>query len=238
MNGASKRLAVPRRSALQTPMISIRSLQFCYPRSDFFLGIAELDIASEEKVAIIGPSGCGKTTLLRLLAGIIVPRQGQIRVGEVAVNRLSDRGRRDFRATQVGFVFQDFELLDYLDVMDNIIHPYRINGALRLNTEVRADAMRLAGEMGMADKLGRFADKLSQGEKQRAAICRALLPRPRLVLADEPTGNLDPKNKSRIMDLLFHSIGRHKATLIAATHDHELLGSFDRVIDFQDFERR
>jgi putative ABC transport system ATP-binding protein len=213
-------------------------LQFRYPRSDFLLRIDALDIERGAKVALIGPSGCGKTTLLKLLAGILLSPQGEVRVAGVVLNGLSERGRRDFRATQLGFVFQDFELLDYLDVMDNILHPYRINGKLGLNKAVRADATRLAGEMGIADKLNRMADQLSQGEKQRAAICRALLPRPKLVLADEPTGNLDPNNKSRILDLLFHTVSQQAATLVTATHDHELLARFDRVIDFQGFQGR
>jgi putative ABC transport system ATP-binding protein len=213
-------------------------LQFRYPRSDFLLRIDALDIERGAKVALIGPSGCGKTTLLKLLAGILLSPQGEVRVAGVVLNGLSERGRRDFRATQLGFVFQDFELLDYLDVMDNILHPYRINGKLGLNKAVRADATRLAGEMGIADKLNRMADQLSQGEKQRAAICRALLPRPKLVLADEPTGNLDPNNKSRILDLLFHTVSQQAATLVTATHDHELLARFDRLIDFQGFQGR
>ncbi len=219
-------------------MIRLRCLQFRYPRSDFLLRIDELDIEHGAKVAIIGPSGCGKTTLLKLLAGIILSPEGEVRVAGVSVNHLGERARRDFRATQLGFVFQDFELLDYLDVMDNIVHPYRINGRLRLNKLVRSDAIRLASEMGIADKLKRMADQLSQGEKQRTAICRALLPKPKLVLADEPTGNLDPNNKSRIMDLLFQTVTQHAATLVAATHDHELLPRFDRIIDFKDFQER
>jgi putative ABC transport system ATP-binding protein len=92
--------------------------------------------------------------------------------------------------------------------------------------------------MGIGDKLKRFADDLSQGEKQRAAICRALLPYPKLILADEATGNLDPENKILILDLLFKAVEEHDATLLAVTHDHELLKRFDRVIDFQDFRHR
>lgn len=233
MNSAS--MVVPSTAQAVELMIRLRRLQFRYPRSDFLLRIDQLDIERGAKVAIIGPSGCGKTTLLKLLAGIILSPEGELQVAGVAVNRLSERARRDFRATQLGFVFQDFELLDYLDVMDNIVHPYRINGRLCLTKQVRFDAIRLASEMGIADKLKRMADQLSQGEKQRAAICRALLPGPKLVLADEPTGNLDPNNKCRIMDLLFQTVTQHAATLVTATHDHELLPRFDRVIDFQEF---
>ena len=186
-------------------------------------------------MAVIGPSGSGKTTLLHLIAGIIVPAQGRMSVNAVPLDELTDAQRRDFRITNIGFVFQDFELLDYLNVLDNILHPYRITGALEMNKEVRSRAVSLAEKMGIGDKLKRFANDLSHGEKQRAAICRALLPHPKLILADEATGNLDPVNKTRILDLLFQSVKEHEATLLAVTHDHELLKRFDRVVDFGDF---
>ena len=131
--------------------------------------------------------------------------------------------------------FEDFELLDYLSVLDNILHPYRITRALKLTPEVRRRARDLAGQMGIGDKLQRHAGDLSQGEKQRAAICRALLPQPKLILADEATGNLDPDNKLHILDLLFEAVDQHGATLLAVTHDHELLPRFDRLVDFNEF---
>lgn len=216
-------------------MISIQSLEFAYPGSDFRIHVPEFHVASGEKVAVIGPSGSGKTTLLNLVAGILAPASGSVEVGDFRVSALSDAARRDFRITHIGFVFQDFELLDYLNVLDNILHPYRITRALKLNPEVRARAIQLAKQLGIGDKLTRPVQRLSQGEKQRAAICRALLPRPQVVLADEATGNLDPRNKDRILDLLFASVDDHDATLLAVTHDHELLPRFDRVVDFHEF---
>jgi ABC-type lipoprotein export system ATPase subunit len=216
-------------------MIHIHDLGFYYREGEFRLTMPEFRVAGSEKVAVIGPSGSGKTTLLNLIAGIITPTQGSVKVADVQVNNLSDRERRDFRITNIGFVFQDFELLDYLNILDNILHPYRITGALELDRGVRTRAASLAQEMGIGDKLKRAANDLSHGEKQRAAICRALLPRPKLILADEATGNLDPVNKTRILDLLFRSVEDHDATLLAVTHDHELLGRFDRVVDFQGF---
>jgi putative ABC transport system ATP-binding protein len=192
-------------------------------------------VAPGEKVAVIGPSGSGKTTLLNLVAGILIPRHGRVDCAGIGVSDLGDRQRRDFRISTIGFVFQDFELLDYLDVLDNILHPYRITGALRLTGEVRERAIGLARQMAIGDKLHRRIDHLSQGEKQRVAICRALLPSPKLVLADEATGNLDPRNKGHILELLFRSVESHNATLLAVTHDHELLPHFDRVVDFSDF---
>ena len=186
-------------------------------------------------IAIGGNIGSGKTTLLNLIAGIIVPESGNVQAGEVTVSQLGDAARRDFRISTIGFVFQNFQLLDYLSVLDNILHPFRISRALELNRDVRRRAVELAGQMGIADKLSHHAQELSQGEQQRAAICRALLPQPKLILADEATGNLDPDNKQLILDMLFERVDEHGATLLAVTHDHELLPRFDRVVDFHDF---
>jgi putative ABC transport system ATP-binding protein len=216
-------------------MIHIESLSFHYSSGEFRLEIPEFTVARGEKMAVIGPSGSGKTTLLNLIAGIFTPNGGNIRVDDTAVDRLNDAQRRQFRITHIGFVFQDFELLDYLNVNDNILHPYRITRVLQLDSAVRQRARLLAAEMGIGDKLKRRANDLSQGEKQRAAICRALLPQPKLILADEATGNLDPENKARILDLLFRAVKEYDTTLLAVTHDHELLKRFDRVVDFKDF---
>jgi putative ABC transport system ATP-binding protein len=217
-------------------MIAIERLTFGYRDSEFHLSIPSLRVGLGEKLAVIGPSGSGKTTLLNLISGIITPTKGEVRVGDTNISALSDAHRRDFRIRNIGFVFQDFELLEYLNVLDNILHPYRITRALRLDRAVRAQAERLAVRMGIGDQLERRPNDLSQGEKQRVAICRALLPGPKLILADEATGNLDPRNKGRILDLLFDSVDAHGATLLAVTHDHELLPRFDRVVDFADFQ--
>ncbi len=219
-------------------MISIEALEFGYPDGDFHLSMTDFHVSPGEKVAVIGPSGSGKTTLLNLLSGIVAPQAGSICVADTNVDALSDRQRRDFRINNIGFVFQDFELIDYLNVMDNILHCYRISAALRLTPQVRQRARELAGEIGIGDKLRRHVSDLSQGEKQRVAICRALLSSPPLVLADEATGNLDPRNKGRILDLLFDSVDQHHATLLAVTHDHDLLPRFDRVVDFLAFRRQ
>jgi putative ABC transport system ATP-binding protein len=209
--------------------------RFTYPHGDFRLFVRDLRISKGERLAVIGPSGSGKTTLLNLIAGIYQPDSGRVIVDDTEISELNDAGRRRFRITRIGFVFQDFELLEYLTVMDNILHPYRVTGALRLSNDVRERAGKLASKMGIFDKLQRHAADLSQGEKQRAAICRALLHQPDLVLADEATGNLDPENKFRIMNLLHEIVEEHASTLIAVTHDHELLPRFDRVIDFAEF---
>jgi putative ABC transport system ATP-binding protein len=219
-------------------MIKIENLEFHYDAGDFRLLIPELTVPQAEKTAFIGPSGSGKTTLLNLVAGIFLPQKGMVTVDSFTVSKLNDSTRRNFRIKNIGFVFQDFELIDYLNVLDNILHPYRITNALTLDIDVRTRAVQLAEEMGIADKLKRHPNDLSQGEKQRAAICRSLLPSPKIVLADEATGNLDPANKTKILDLLFRNVEAHGATLLAVTHDHELLSRFDRVIDFQDFHHQ
>lgn len=216
-------------------MIDIHALDFHYPGGDFRLHIPHLHVEAREKLAVIGPSGSGKTTLLNLVAGILTPQRGDVRVGGRHVNGLHDSARRDFRITNIGLVFQDFELLEYLSVIDNVLHPYRITRALRLTPTVRSRAEALLWEMGIGDKLKRNVDSLSQGEKQRVAICRALLPQPHLILADEATGNLDPRNKMHILDLLFAAVDATGTTLLAVTHDHELLPRFDRTLDFSTF---
>jgi len=216
-------------------VIDIEALEFHYPQGEFRLSIPHMTVAQGEKVAVIGPSGSGKTTLLNLIAGISKPQQGTVTIADQLVSACSDARRRDFRITNIGFVFQDFELLDYLNVIDNILHPYRITSALKLTRQVQQRAIDLANGLGIGGKLKRFSGELSQGEKQRAAICRALLPQPQLILADEATGNLDPRNKGRILDLLFDNVESHGASLLAVTHDHELLPRFDRVIDFLEF---
>ena len=218
-------------------MIKIDSLDFSYAEREFNLAIPGFAVTSGEKVAVIGPSGSGKTTLLNLVAGILVPGSGTIHVNDTNVSKLSDSERRNFRISNIGFVFQEFELIDYLNVLDNILHPYRITGSLKLTAEVRARARTLAETMAIGNKLNRPVTRLSQGEKQRVAICRALLPGPKLILADEATGNLDPRNKEKILDLLFESVVDNDAALLAVTHDHELLHRFDRVIDFRNFSQ-
>lgn len=218
-------------------MIRIQHLDFQYSGSGFRLAIPELRIADGSRSAIIGASGTGKTTLLKLIAGIVAPHSGEVEVDGIPVHRLDDGARRNFRISRIGFVFQELELLDYLNVFDNIIHTYRINRVLKLDRAVRERAWELAEEVGLAGKLERMPHELSQGERQRAAVCRALLPEPALILADEATGNLDPANKVRILDLLFRAAERRRATLLAVTHDHELLPRFGRVVDFQSFHR-
>ncbi len=145
-------------------MINISSLEFSYHNNGFKLRMPELTIEKGEKIALIGPNGSGKTTLLNLIAGILIPEKGFIHVEHVQVNGLSNDARRDFRITNIGFVFQDFQLLDYLNVLDNILHPFRITGALVMNNHIREHAKKLDGQLGIGDKLKRRPNNLSLGD--------------------------------------------------------------------------
>jgi len=216
-------------------MITVENLRFGYRSGGFRLSVPDLSLNDGERLAIVGPSGSGKTTLLNLIAGILTPESGRIHVAGTDVTQLSDVARRRFRASQIGFVFQDFALLDYLSARQNIFYPYRITPALRLDQEARDRAEALATACGIGDKLDRHPTALSQGEQQRVAICRALVTRPKLILSDEATGNLDPDSKARILDLLFEQAADAGAAVLAVTHDHELLPRFERVLDFTQY---
>ncbi len=216
------------------PLIRIRDLRFAYPgppHDRFTLTIDELDIAPGEHTAIIGPSGSGKTTLLHLIAGILVPESGSIDLAGKPVSRLADERRRALRARTVGMVFQEFELLEYLHALDNILVPLRVARSLRVDAEARARARDLAASLGVAHTLRRRPSRLSQGERQRIAICRALIARPSLIMGDEPTGNLDPASATTALDLLFEQARDHEATLLVVTHNHAILDRFERMID-------
>jgi putative ABC transport system ATP-binding protein len=213
-------------------MIVLEDLEFRYPQSAFALQISSGAIAAGEHTALIGPSGCGKTTLLNLLAGVLLPGSGSVTVSGETVSALPDAARRDFRIRKLGLVFQNFELLEYLSVLDNILLPLRIGRGLKVTADLRERAATLGERLGIADKLHRYPGQLSQGERQRVAVGRALLLEPALILADEPTGNLDPANKFLVLDLLVDYAREHGATLVAVTHDRELLDRFDRVQDF------
>ncbi|WP_373636811.1 ABC transporter ATP-binding protein [Yoonia sp. BS5-3] len=216
-------------------MIHIENLTFGYGAGGFRLNIPAFTLAQSERLAVVGPSGSGKTTLLNLIAGILTPDSGQITVADTQVSNLGETDRRKFRASQIGFVFQDFALLDYLNARQNILYPYRITSALKLDEAARDRAQSLAQACGIGDKLDRHPTALSQGEQQRVAICRALVTQPKLILSDEATGNLDPDSKARILDLLFEQAAAAGAPVLAVTHDHELLPRFERVLDFAQF---
>lgn len=216
-------------------MIHIQDLQFAYEPGGFGLRVDELAVAEGGRVAWIGPSGSGKTTLLHLVAGIARPTVGRVESCGVDVSNLRVAARRDFRIAHVGLVFQDFALLEYLTVLENILLPYRINRSLTLDASVCARAEELARDLGLATLLARRPARLSHGERQRVAVCRALIARPTLVLADEPTANLDPDNAARVLDALDEYAEQQAATLVVVTHDHEVLERFEQTVDVSSF---
>lgn len=212
-------------------MIAAKNLSFHYHGNGFQLQVSELMIEKNQKVAIVGPSGTGKTTLINLLSGILIPDSGSVTIEGLDITKFGVEDRQDFRAVKIGLVFQEFELLEYLPVLDNILLPYLISPVLALDDEVVGHARNLAVEVGLADKLGSFPRHLSQGERQRAAVCRALVTRPAMIFGDEPTGNLDPQNRDHVMDILFRYSKNSGAPLIVVTHDGELIERFDRTIN-------
>ena len=218
--------------------IGLENLTFGYRPEEVLFRISELLVSSGEAVGIVGPSGAGKTTLLRLLAGICLPISGRIVMDGTEMNSLNDAARRRFRNERIGLVFQDFRLLEYLSIRDNMLLPFRVSSVPSSAADLRSKVDALADRLELVGRIDASPGKLSQGEQQRVAIGRALISSPQLILADEPTGNLDERNKIRMRDLLVNHCRDHGVTLLMVTHDPQLLDPFDRVIDFSDYQER
>lgn len=216
-------------------MIELQDVQFRYAQSVFGMRVHRLSVAEGQRVCWIGPSGSGKTTMLHLVAGIFAADSGCVTTCGVELSNLREPARRDFRIAHVGLVFQDFALLDYLSVLENILMPYRISGALRIEARVRERAEDLANSVGLGGMLARKPTRLSQGERQRVAVCRAIIAEPRLLLADEPTANLDPANASRVLDTLDNYATEQGATLVVVSHDPSVVARFGEVTDVSEF---
>lgn len=217
--------------------IDIHNLRFGYPTGDFNIHIPELHLVSGQSTALVGPSGCGKTTFLNLISSLVKPQEGLILADDLSLGDLNDRQKRKFRAVQTGYVFQDFALIDYLTAYENILYPYLITRRTQPD-DMNGRIEGLAESFGISHVLDKKPAQISQGEKQRVAISRAMLTRPPLILADEPMGNLDPDNKIAILDHLLAQTVETGATLVVVTHDTGLAARFDRVLDFTHFGRR
>ncbi|MEM9284034.1 MAG: ABC transporter ATP-binding protein [Verrucomicrobiota bacterium] len=218
-------------------MIRCRQISYRYPGSAFDLAIDAFHVEASESVALAGPSGCGKTTLLNLIAGHLVPESGEIETAGKFLHQMSLNGRQSFRLQKVGQVPQGFDLLDYLSVFDNILLPIRLDSSRPLDEGAKKRCGELAERAGIADHLERYPDQLSTGERQRAAVCRGLIGRPRLILADEPTGNLDPENQDRIVSLLLDEAERIDASVLMITHEPSLFSRFDRVVNLLELRK-
>ncbi|MEM9016107.1 MAG: ABC transporter ATP-binding protein [Verrucomicrobiota bacterium] len=217
-------------------MIRCRDLQFAYPGNAFRLTVDRVDVEPGKTVAIVGASGSGKTTFVHLLSGILAPESGEIEIGEIVVSNLLPAERREFRLGKIGQIPQHFALLDYLTVFDNILVPVLLRDGPPYSIEAKRRARELAGRAGIESLLDRFPDQLSQGERQRVALCRGLVHEPELILADEPTGNLDPENEATVLELMIEETKRRGSTLLMITHEHSILDRFDEVLDLEQLQ--
>ncbi|MBI2383738.1 MAG: ABC transporter ATP-binding protein [Gammaproteobacteria bacterium] len=190
----------------------------------------DLDVAPGESVAIVGASGSGKTTLLSLLAGLDSPSGGAIRLDGRELTRLDEDARSAWRAGRVGFVFQSFQLLAGLTALENVMLPAELAGL----SDAAARARRALDQVGLTPRLAHYPYQLSGGEQQRVAIARAFAGEPRILFADEPTGNLDTATGAHIIDLLFDLNRERGTTLVLVTHDADLARRCDRVLTLRD----
>jgi putative ABC transport system ATP-binding protein len=190
----------------------------------------DLEIAEGEFISIVGPSGSGKSTLLGLIAGLDAPTAGSIRLNGNEITQMSEDALAELRGSLVGFIFQSFHLIPSLTAFENILIPLEIAGAARAAERAR----ELLDEVGLRDRGHHYPSQLSGGEQQRVAIARAMANNPRLLLADEPTGNLDSRNGRLIIDLLLRINRERGTTLVLVTHDQQLADLADRRISFRD----
>ena len=183
--------------------------------------------------AVVGPSGCGKSTLLYLLGLLDKPDEGEIFLGGKAMTNTGDHARTAARNAHLGFVFQFHFLLKEFSALDNVMIPLRKQGLLS-NTEMEETATGFLEDVGLGDKLGRLATQLSGGEQQRVAIARSLANTPSVILADEPTGNLDMKNSNSVIDLLTRLARENDQAVLIVTHNHEIAQKCDHILTMQD----
>lgn len=204
-----------------TPIIVVKGLGKSVRLGQESLTILEgidLQVNSGETVALVGASGSGKSTLLGLLAGLDLPSQGDIEILGKSLGELDEEGRARLRAEQIGFVFQSFLLLPTMTALENVMLPAELRG----ERDCEPRARELLAAVGLGERLHHLPPRLSGGEQQRVAIARAFMTRPRLLLADEPTGNLDSKTGEKVIELLFELNRKHGTTLVVVTHDHQL----------------
>lgn len=209
--------------------VAVKGLRVVHGREAFVLRAEELDVEAGQALALSGRSGTGKTTFLHALAGLHFPQEGTVRIGPYEVTCMNEAQRRRLRRLELGVVFQQGALVPYLSVLENVLLPMRLRHPLRLDRAARTRAMELLQQVEMARFARRLPGQLSGGEQQRVAVCRALLPQPGLLLADEPTANLDRQSAELVAAALLNDHRSRAATFLCATHDPDLLQNFSRV---------
>ena len=215
-------------------MIELRQVSKGYREGDRqhrVLDRVDHDIRRGELVVMLGKSGSGKSTLLNLVSGIDLPDSGTIRVAGIDLVRLSERDRTLFRRHHIGFIFQFFNLLPTLTVRENLLLPLELKGPLSAADEQRC--LDLLSAVGLSARAGSFPDRLSGGERQRVAIARALVHEPDLILADEPTGNLDVETGQEVIELLDRLTRQAGKTMLMATHSRQVVGVADRILTIE-----
>ncbi|HYM51782.1 MAG TPA: ABC transporter ATP-binding protein [Candidatus Limnocylindrales bacterium] len=190
----------------------------------------DLEIDAGATVAVVGPSGCGKSTLLSLLGGLDRPTSGQLWVGKQNLATLSDPARATYRRTHVGFIFQSYDLLPFLTAVENVAFQLSLQGEL----DGHDHCLELLDSLGLGDHADKLPDQLSGGQRQRVGIARALAHRPALILADEPTGELDSETSRSVMDLLLEAQRHLGATLVVVSHDVGVAQRLQRVLTLRD----
>lgn len=217
-------------------LLEISHLSFRYPRGDFILNCSHFRLKKGEHVFIKGPSGQGKSTFLSLLTGLLLPQKGEIMLYHHHLNKLSCNKRDQLRARHFGIIFQLFNLIDYLSVLENVMLPcfFSKTRAQRMNlAQPELEARRLCLAMGLEEKQLLLPIKsLSIGQQQRVALCRALIGRPDIIIADEATSALDSQNKARVLDLLFQEA--QESAILFVSHDEQLKSYFNRFCLGQD----
>jgi putative ABC transport system ATP-binding protein len=226
-------------TAPDVPALRIRGLRFGYPDGPPLLSVPFLEIGSGERVFLAGPSGSGKSTLLSLVAGVLAPREGSLELLGVDLAALSAARRDRLRGEQVGYVFQQFNLIPYLSVLDNVLLPLRFAPARRdrVPDDAVSEAQRLLEALGLdaATLSDRKPTALSIGQQQRVAVARALVGRPALLIADEPTSALDADARERFLELLRAECARSRTALLFVSHDTALAPLFDRQLSMHEF---
>ncbi len=226
------------------PAIELAGISFSWNPNSVVLNLEHLQIFPGERVFIAGPSGSGKTTLLNLIAGIITPQKGTVSVSGEILNQFSGAQRDLLRADHIGFIFQMFNLVPYLSVIENVTLPCRFSKERRDKAAARsgsidAEAARLLENLGMDETFGtgQSATQLSVGQQQRVAAARALIGEPDIVIADEPTSALDMEHRKTFLELLFKECDRKLSTIIFVSHDTSLETMFDRTIKLNSINR-